>query len=100
MNDLTRTTSPRDSQIPSRINPTDQPRLLYSRREASYMLSESLRSIDYKLASGHLRFIRQGGRVKISYSELLRQAAIDDNTPVVPRRRPHAQTAVQTRKAA
>ena len=99
MNDLTRTTSPRVSR-PSCINPTDQPRLLYSRREASYMRSESLRSIDYKLASGHLRFIRQGGRVKISYSELLRQAAIDDNTPVVPRRRPHAQTAVQARKAA
>ena len=58
-----------------------------SRREASYMLSESLRTIDCKLASGHLRFIRQGGRVKIPYSELLRQAAIDDDTPVV--RRPH-----------
>ena len=107
MNDLTRTASPQASRVPSRINPTDQPRLLYSRREASYMLSESLRSIDYKLASGRLRFIRQGGRVKIPYSELLRQAAIDDNTPVVPRRtpvvprrRPHAQTAVQTRKAA
>jgi len=59
--------------------------LLYSRREAAFQLSESVRSIDYKLASGQLRHIRQGGRVKITHAELLRQAAIDDNTPVVPR---------------
>jgi hypothetical protein len=51
------------------------------------MLSESLRSIDYKLANGTLRYIRQGSRVKITHAELLRQAGIDDNTPVVPRHR-------------
>jgi hypothetical protein len=66
------------------------PRLLYSRKEAAYMLSESLRSIDYKLAHGKLKYIRQGGRVKITHAELLRQAAIDDNTPVVPRRQPQS----------
>ncbi len=36
------------------------------------MLSESLRSIDYKLASGYLRFIREGGRMKTPYGESLR----------------------------
>jgi hypothetical protein len=51
------------------------------------MLSESLRSIDYKLANGTLRYIRQGGRVKITHAELLRQAAIDDNTPTDRRHR-------------
>lgn len=68
--------------------PAASPRLLYSRRDAAYLLSESIRSIDYKLANGTLRYIRQGGRVKIPHAELLRQAAIDDNTPIVPRCRP------------
>jgi hypothetical protein len=77
------------------------PRLLYSRREASFLLSESLRSVDYKLASGQLQYIRQGGRVKITHAELLRQAAIDDNTPVVPRRQPQtAQVPAESQKAA
>ena len=77
------------------------PRLLYSRKDAAHMLSESLRSIDYKLAQGTLRYIRQGGRVKITHAELLRQAAIDDNTPVVPRRPAQSAGAnPQTRKAA
>ena len=50
------------------------------------MLAESLRSIDYKIATGSLKILRQGGRVKITHAELLRQAGIDDNTPIVPRR--------------
>ena len=65
------------------------------------MLSESLRSIDYKLAQGTLKYIRQGGRVKITHAELLRQAAIDDNTPIVPRRqRQSTGAAFLVRKAA
>jgi hypothetical protein len=70
--------------------PVPLPRLLYSRMDAAHMLSESLRSIDYKLAQGTLKYIRQGGRVKIAHAELLRQAAIDDNTPIVPRRPPQS----------
>jgi hypothetical protein len=81
--------------------PVPLPRLLYSRKEAAYMLSESLRSIDYKLAQGTLKYIRQGGRVKITHAELLRQAAIDDNTPIVPRRqRQSTGAAFLVRKAA
>jgi hypothetical protein len=75
--------------------------MLYSRKQAAYMLSESLRSIDYKLANGSLKHVRQGGRVKIAHAELLRHASIDDNTPVGPRKR--LQTALepdQTLKAA
>ncbi len=65
------------------------------------MLSESLRSIDYKLAQGTLKYIRQGGRVKITHAELLRQTSIDDNTPVVPRRQPQSICAAfPVRKAA
>src|ERR1017187_9932607 len=63
----------------------DLTRLLYSRKQAAFLLSESLRTIDYKIHQGTLRIIRQGGRVKITYAELLRQATIDDNTPIVPR---------------
>jgi hypothetical protein len=59
-----------------------------------------LRIIDYKLASGQLRYIRQGGRVKITHAELLRQAAIDDNTPIVPRCRRKPQSRPQALKAA
>ena len=78
------------SKKPETQTPPDrEPRLLYSRKQAAYQLSDSLRIIDYKLASGQLRYTRQGGRVKISHAELLRQAAIDDNTPVVPRCRRH-----------
>jgi hypothetical protein len=59
-------------------------RLLYSRAETAYQLSTSLRNIAYRIAAGTLRIQRQGGRVLISHAELLRQARIDDNTPVVP----------------
>ena len=77
------------------------PRLLYSRKDAAYMLAESLRSIDYKIATGSLKIIRQGGRVKITHAELLRQAGIDDNTPIVPRRQPRRGTVTaQARRVA
>ena len=62
------------------------PRLLYSRREVAFQLSTSLRNIAYRIAAGTLRIQRQGGRVLISHAELLRQARLDDNTPVVPER--------------
>ena len=79
--------------------PDREPRLLYSRKQAAYQLSDSLRSIDYKLASGQLRRIYQGGRVKITHAQLLRQAAIDDKTPVVPRcRHPRDKPAKQPTK--
>jgi hypothetical protein len=82
-------------------SPANPPRLLYSRKEAAFQLSESLRTIDYKIAQGTLRIIRQGGRVKITHAELLRQASLDDNTPVVPRRPPQSGTVTaQVRKVA
>jgi hypothetical protein len=64
------------------------PRLLYSRKEAAYQLSTSLRNIAYRIAQGTLKVRRQGGRVVITHAELLRQAALDDNAPVVPKRPP------------
>jgi hypothetical protein len=38
------------------------------------------------IASGDLRTKRHGGRVMIAHSELLRQAALDDRKPIVPKK--------------
>ena len=38
------------------------------------------------IASGDLRTKRHGGRVMITHAELLRQAALDDRDPIVPRK--------------
>src|ERR1035437_4314543 len=62
------------------------PRLLYSRRETAYLLSLSLLAVAYMIASGDLRTKRHGGRVMIAHSELLRQAALDDRKPIVPKK--------------
>jgi hypothetical protein len=62
------------------------PRLLYSRKETAYLLSLSLRAIAYLIASGDLRTKRHGGRVMITHAELLRQAALDDREPIVPKK--------------
>jgi hypothetical protein len=62
------------------------PRLLYSRKETGYLLSLSLRAIAYMIASGDLRTKRHGGRVMITHAELLRQAALDDREPIVPKK--------------
>ena len=61
-------------------------RLLYSRKETAYLLSLSLRAVAYMIASGDLRTKRHGGRVMIAHSELLRQAALDDRKPIVPKK--------------
>jgi hypothetical protein len=66
--------------------PSPAPRLLYSRKEAAYLLCTSLRNIAYRIANGTMKVRRQGGRVVITHAELLRQAALDDNTPVAPKR--------------
>ena len=66
--------------------PEAPPRLLYSRKETAYLLSLSLRAIAYMIASGDLRTKRHGGRVMITHAELLRQAALDDRKPIVPKK--------------
>jgi hypothetical protein len=66
--------------------PETPPRLLYSRKETGYLLSLSLRAIAYMIASGDLKTKRHGGRVMIPHAELLRQAALDDRAPIVPKK--------------
>ncbi|MBB5345980.1 hypothetical protein HDF10_003987 [Edaphobacter lichenicola] len=55
-------------------------------------LSTSLRNIAYRIANGTLKVRRHGGRVVISHAELLRQASLDDNAPVAPKRSSKTQT--------
>ena len=78
------------------------PRLLYSRKETAYLLSLSLRAVAYMIASGDLRTKRHGGRVMIAHSGLLRQAALDDRKPIVPKktRQKSTVTALPATKAA
>jgi excisionase family DNA binding protein len=52
----------------------DAPRLLYSRREAARMLSVSIRSLDYLIATKELATRRIGKKVLIPYGELVRYA--------------------------
>ena len=90
-----RNTSPQGTRVPSSTNPTPTalPRLLYSRLEAAYQLSLSLRAIAYKIASGDMKTKRHGGRVMITHAELLRQAALDDRNPIVPKKTCQSDTA-------
>jgi len=53
------------------------PKLLYSKREAAHILSLSLRTIDYYIASGALAARRKGRRVLLEYGELQRFASQD-----------------------
>jgi hypothetical protein len=52
-------------------------KILYSRKEASYALSISVRSLDIALAAGQMKFRRIGRRVLIAADELARYARRD-----------------------
>lgn len=52
-------------------------RLLYSRKDAAYQLSISLRQVDTLIANRHLGTRRVGGRVLIPHGELTRFAGKD-----------------------
>ena len=49
-------------------------RLLYNKQTAAEMLSISLRSLNYLLSRGEIRFRRIGNRVLIPHAELVRFA--------------------------
>jgi len=49
-------------------------RLLYDKQTAAEMLSISLRSLNYQLSGGKIRFRRMGSRVLIPHAELVRFA--------------------------
>jgi excisionase family DNA binding protein len=50
------------------------PRLLYSREEAAYQLSISVRSLDYMIAGRKIATQRMGTRILIPHAELVRLA--------------------------
>ena len=68
------------------VMPTSAPRpaasptvekLLYDRKSAAYVLSISLRSLDYLIANKQIKVRRIGGKVLIHKNELKRFAAAD-----------------------
>lgn len=91
----------RETRAPSCINSTPDapPRLLYSRKQTAYLLSLSVRAIAYMIASGDLRTKHHGGRVMITHAELLRQAALDDREPIVPKKTSRSTTVTPMRAA-
>ena len=52
-------------------------KMLYSRRDAGFVLSISLRSIDYLVKANALKAKRIGGRVLIPHEELVRYSKSD-----------------------
>lgn len=61
---------------------THLPRLLYSRTEAAFQWSLSVRAVDYGIAAGTIRVRRIGGRIMITRQELLRYAGVDQIEPI------------------
>jgi hypothetical protein len=53
------------------------PKLLYSREDAAFALSLSIRSLDYLIAAEELRVRRVGKRVLIPANEVMRFAQAD-----------------------
>ena len=52
-------------------------KLLYDRKSAAYVLSVSLRALDYLIANKQIKIRRIGGKVLIHANELKRFAAAD-----------------------
>lgn len=59
-------------------------RLRYDRHSAAEILSISIRTLDYRISSGKIKTQRDGNRVLIPRSELVRYARIDHPNPVRP----------------
>ncbi len=52
-------------------------KLRYDRRSAAEALSISIRTLDYRISSGQIRIRRDGNKVLIPHSELVRYARTD-----------------------
>jgi excisionase family DNA binding protein len=50
-------------------------KLLFARKDAAFVLSMSIRTIDCLIAGGQLRTVRRGGRVLIHRDELILYAS-------------------------
>jgi hypothetical protein len=74
----------RSASVSGATTPSTLPRLLYSRTQAAYQWSLSVRAVDYMIAQGKVRVRRIGGRILIPYSELLRLARTDQIERITP----------------
>lgn len=68
--------------------PTSPPqpltRLLYTRQEAAYRLSLSVRSLDYYIATKRLATRRMGRKVLVPHGELIRFSRMDHTDDIRP----------------
>ncbi len=64
------------------LSQTEEPRLLYGRKEAARQLSISVRMLDYLIANKELLTRRIRGRVLIAHGELVRFARADHFGPI------------------
>jgi hypothetical protein len=69
-------------------------RLLYSKKETCYLLSMSLRNLDYRIALGTVKFVKRGRSVLIPRSEVLRLAKGDHPEAMAVSKRPSASAGV------
>jgi hypothetical protein len=53
------------------------PKLLYSRKDAAFVLSISVRSLDYLVAQKRLAFRKIGKRILFAHNELVKFAKAD-----------------------
>lgn len=65
------------SDLCASADTTPVPKLLFSRKEASYALGLSIRSISYLLKSGQLKFRKVGSKTLIPHESLLRFSKMD-----------------------
>lgn len=72
---------------PKNISNLALPRLFYSRKEAAYLLSISVRSLDYLIAEGRLHTRKIGAKILVPHDELLRFARHDRSEDIRPKLR-------------
>jgi hypothetical protein len=72
----------RSASVSGATTPSTLPRLLYSRTQAAYQWSISVRAVDYMIAGGKVHTRKIGGRILIPHSELTRVARAGQIEPI------------------
>ena len=63
--------------------PNNDPAVRYGKKDAARMLGFSVRTLDYRIAQKKIKTTKDGNRVKIARSEILRYGKINDTDPVI-----------------
>jgi excisionase family DNA binding protein len=74
--------SNKTASLPNKQIETNFDRLRYDRLSAAELLSISVRTLDYRISNGQIKVRRDGNKVLIPHSELVRYARADHPFPV------------------